>query len=92
MGIFGGKTTQWKRQTGKQSIAINMPIALLQELDSIKTVCGGTRTAMILSGIRLYIREQKDMMADQERKALEDYRIRQQNRNRQVNTGLLPDY
>ena len=90
--LFMGKTTAWKEATGQQNINFCLPYSLLNELDRLKDVTGGTRSEMIRTAIRLYIKMKMDQLAEQERKALENYHVRQQNQRRQVNTGLLPDY
>jgi len=91
MGFFS-KTTTWKNETGQKSINFCMPHGLLHELDSLKQATGGTRSEMIRTAIRLYIKEKKNQLATQERLDLETYHIKCQNRKRQVITGLLPDY
>lgn len=85
-------TTEWKRQNGLKSINFCIPVALLLELDSMRNVTYTTRSEIIRAGIRMYIREYKNRLADKERKALEAYSVRQQNQHREVSTGLLPDY
>ena len=92
MGFIKQNTTEYKRENGLRSINFCIPLALLQELDWLKQATGSTRSEMIRTGIRMYIQDRKHSIADQERKALEAYSIRQQNQNRQINTGLLPDY
>lgn len=92
MGFFKKKTTQWKEENGLRSINFCMPIPLLQELDWWKKNIGSTRSEMIRAGIRMYIKEKKTQLADQERKELENYHVQQQNQKRKMNTGLLPDY
>ncbi len=92
MGFNHQNTTEWKRENGLRSINFCMPVSLLQELDSLREITGSTRSEMLRSSVRMYIQGRKNQLADQERKALEAYGVRQQNQNRQVNTGLLPDY
>ncbi|HID70027.1 MAG TPA: hypothetical protein EYP35_06100 [Desulfobacterales bacterium] len=92
MGFFRKKTTQWKQENGLRSINFCMPISLLQELDWWKKATGTNRSEIIRAGIRMYIREKKSQLADQEKKELEAWQIKQQNQRRQVNTGLLPDF
>ena len=91
MRLFG-KTTHWKEESGLKSINFCMPIPLLQELDWWKKNLAINRSEIIRAGIRLYIKSQKEQLADQERKELENYHIRQQNQRRKVSTGLLPDF
>ena len=86
------KTTQWKQENGLRSINFCMPIPLLQELDWLRDNIGSTRSEMIRAGIRMYIMNKKNQLADQEKKELEAYYTRQRNQSRQVNTGLLPDF
>ena len=91
MGFFS-KTTKWKDETGKKSINFCISYGLLHELDGLKQATGGTRSEMIRTAIRLYIKEKKSQLAAQERRDLETYHVKKQNRKRQVITGLLPDY
>jgi len=92
MGFFSKKTTQWKQENGLKSINFCMPIPLLQELDWWRKNIGSTRSEMIRSGIRMYIKEKKNQLADQEKKELEAWQVEQHNKRRKVNTGLLPDW
>ena len=92
MGIFGKKTTQWKKENGLRSVNFMLPIPLLQELDWWKKNIGTSRSEIIRAGIRMYIRHKKSEIADTERRELEAYHIRQQNQQKKVTTGLLPDY
>ncbi len=92
MGFIKQSTTNWKRENGLRSINFCMPIALLQELDTLRLITGSTRSEALRSSVRIYIKERMNQLADQERKALEAYIVRQQNQNRQMSTGLLPDY
>ena len=85
-------TTQYKQENGLKSINFCMPIPLLQELDWLKNHTGSTRSEMIRTGIRMYIMNKKNQLADQEKKELEAYHTHQRNQSRQVNTGLLPDF
>ena len=86
------KTTDWKRENGLRIINFCIPIDLLQEFDWYTTVKGSTRSERIRTLMRRDIKESKETIADEERKALEAYHAKQQNQKRQVNTGLLPDY
>ena len=87
------RTSMWKYETGQKNINFCLPHALLQELDQLKAVIGGTRSEMIRSAIRDFINLKNNTLVEQERRALEAYRLRQQNRQKHVvNTGLLPDY
>lgn len=85
-------TTDWKFETGQTSINFCMPYALLCELDGLKQTTGNTRSEMIRTAIRLYIREKKSQLAELEIKELEAYHVKRQNQSRRINTGLLPDY
>ncbi len=85
-------TTEWKHKTGQRSINIFMPIPLLSELDSLKDVTGNTRSEMIRTAIRLYIKFKKEQLADEELKELHICKMKKQHQAYQESTGLLPDY
>lgn len=84
-------TTDWKYDTGQTSINFCISYALLCELDGLKTT-GSTRSEMIRTAIRLYIKEKKGQLAEMELKELENYQIKRANNSRKINSGLLPDY
>jgi len=84
-------TTEWKYDTGQTSINFCISYALLFELDGLKTT-GSTRSEMIRTAIRLYIKEKKSQLAEMEMKELENFHVRKVNQSRRINTGLLPDY
>ena len=92
MGFIKQNTTQWKLENGLKSINFCMPMALLNELDTLRLISGSTRSEALRSSVRIYIQERKKQLADNERIALQTYYAKQQNDNRQMNTGLLPDY
>ncbi len=92
MEIFKKKTTEWKRENGLKSINFCMPIPLLQELDWWKNNIGSTRSEMIRAGIRMYIKHKKGQLVDAERQELQNHHLHKLNQQRQVQTGLLPDY
>ncbi len=85
-------TTEWKHETGQRSINIFMPIPLLFELDSMKGVAGSSRSEMIRTAIRLYLKMKKGQLAEEELKELRLNSLKKQQRTMDVNTGLLPDY
>ncbi len=85
-------TTEWKHETGQRSINIYLPIPLLRELDSLKDVTGNTRSEMIRTAIRLYIKVKRGQLVEEEMKALNLHKLKREKQANHVSTGLLPDY
>ena len=85
-------TTEWKLETGKKSINLNLPFALYNELNAHTKITATNRSEIIRNSIRLYLRTVKNELAEREKIELQNYQTREQNQRRQINTGLLPDY
>ena len=85
-------TTEWKEENGLKSMNFCIPFALWIELQNMKSTLGASISSMIRDGIRMYLKERKKQMAEEELRELQEYQINRQNRGRRINTGLLPDY
>ncbi len=66
-----GRTTKWKERTDQRSINFCIPYVLLFELDSLKRTTGSSRSEMIRSAIRSYIRQRKNQLTNLEQRELE---------------------
>jgi hypothetical protein len=86
------RTTNWAETNGMKCQNFYISYGLYNELLSMKNITGSTISEMIRTGIRMYIKEKKRQLADEELRDLNEYRVRQQNQGRRITTGLLPDY
>ncbi len=68
-----GRTTKWKERTDQRSINFCIHYALLYELDSLKQTTGSSRSEMIRSAIRSYIRQRTSQFTTLEQRELESY-------------------
>ena len=86
------KTTQWKELTNNKSINFCIKHSLLSELNGLQKITGKTRSEIIRSAIRQYIKTTKERLLERERIELDLHLTRQEKKRYTPNTGLLPDY
>ncbi|MBU1566861.1 MAG: hypothetical protein KJ630_14715 [Proteobacteria bacterium] len=85
-------TTLWKEENGLKSMNFCIPFALWIELQNMKTTLGATLSSMIRDAIRLYLKERKKQIADEELRELQEYNVRKQHQGRRLNNGFFPDF
>ncbi len=87
-----GKTTKWKDSTDQRSINFCIHYALLYELDSLKQTTGSSRSEMIRTAIRSYIKQRKGQLTGLEQHEQESYNTRSKRISQRANGDSAPEY